>query len=173
MPQLVFWPLACGKTVKSIGNSLVRFIIKLLISVGMIILCSQIGRKLPTLGGLLAVMPLTGLIVLLWLYSDNPGNFDIMTAYAKGALWGIIPSTLFFAVAFVCFRRHLPLWKVLCASFTVWIVAAAVHQLVLGESEKKNTACTPGECRMQNVEEIATEDSESTERKESGTDGSK
>jgi uncharacterized membrane protein (GlpM family) len=108
-----------------------RFVIKLLISVGMIVLCTQIGRKLPTLAGLIAVMPLTGLIVLLWLYADNPGNFGLMTEYVKGALWGIIPSILFFAVAFVCFRRHLPIWIVLAASFTIWIAAAAVHQWLL------------------------------------------
>ena len=42
-------------------------VIKLLISVGVIVFCTQIGRKLPTLAGLIAVMPLTGLIVLLWL----------------------------------------------------------------------------------------------------------
>ena len=110
-----------------------RFIIKLSISVAMILLCTQIGRKMPTLAGLLAVMPLTGLIVLLWIYSDNPGNFDIMTEYVKGALWGIIPSILFFAVAFACFRRHLPISMVLAASFTIWVAAAAVHQWLLGK----------------------------------------
>ena len=76
------------------------FLIKLLISVCVIVFCGQIGRKLPTLAGLIAVMPLTGLIVLLWLYTDKPGDFALMTKYTKGALWGIIPSVLFFLVAF-------------------------------------------------------------------------
>jgi uncharacterized membrane protein (GlpM family) len=108
-----------------------RFVIKLFISLCIITLCSQIGRKLPTLAGLIAVMPLTGLIVLVWLYLDNPGNFNLMTDYAKGALWGIVPSVLFFLVAFFCFQKRLSLWIVLCASFAVWIVAAFVHQLLL------------------------------------------
>ena len=108
-----------------------RFAIKLLISVCVIILCTGIGRKLPTLAGLIAVMPLTGLIVLVWLSLDNPGNFNLMTDYTKGALWGIVPSILFFLVAFVCFHKHLPLWIVLCASFTIWVVAAFVHQWLL------------------------------------------
>jgi len=108
-----------------------RFAIKLLISVCVIAFCAQIGRKLPTLAGLIAVMPLTGLIVLVWLYLDNPGNFNLMTEYTKGALWGIVPSVLFFLVAFVCFRRHLPLWIVLCASFAIWLTGAFVHQWLL------------------------------------------
>ena len=108
-----------------------RFVIKLLISVCVIVVCTQIGRKLPNLAGLIAVMPLTGLIVLVWLYMDNPNNFRLMTDYCEGALWGIIPSALFFLVALVCFRRQLSLWIVLCASFTLWLIAAFVHQWLL------------------------------------------
>jgi len=108
-----------------------RFAIKLLISVCVIAFCAGIGRKLPTLAGLIAVMPLTGLIVLVWLYLDNPGNFNLMTEYTKGALWGIVPSVLFFLVAFVCFHKRLSLPIVLCASFAVWLVSAFIHQLLL------------------------------------------
>ncbi len=108
-----------------------KFVIKLLISVCIISVCAAVARKAPSLAGLIAVMPLTGLIVLIWLYLDNPGNFALMTDYARGALWGIIPSILFFLVAFVCFQKHLPLWIVLCASFAVWLVGAFFHQLLL------------------------------------------
>jgi len=80
-----------------------RFVVKLLISLCIIIFCTQVGRKLPTLAGLIAVMPLTGAIVLVWLYVDNPGSFGLMTDYTKGALWGILPSILFFLVAFCVF----------------------------------------------------------------------
>lgn len=108
-----------------------RFLIKLLISLCVIVFCAQIGRKLPSLAGLIAVMPLTGLIVLLWLYSDNPGDFNLMTDYTKGALWGIVPSVLFFLAVFFCFKKQLPLWLVLCTSFLFWSVAAAFHQWLL------------------------------------------
>ena len=110
-----------------------RFVIKLLISVCVIVFCTQIGRKLPTLAGLIAVMPLTGLVVLIWLYQDNPGNSILMTEYTTGALWGILPSILFFLVAFLCFRRQLSLWIVLSASFSVWIIAAFIHQWLLNK----------------------------------------
>lgn len=108
-----------------------RFAIKLLISVCVIAFCAGIGRKLPTLAGLIAVMPLTGLIVLVWLCLDNPDNFNLMTEYTKGALWGIVPSVLFFLVAFMCFHKRLSLWIVLCAGFAVWLVAAFIHQWLL------------------------------------------
>ena len=108
-----------------------RFLIKLLVSICIIVLCTQIGRKLPTLAGLIAVMPLTGFIVLVWLYLDRPEDFALMTDYTKGALWGILPSILFFLAAFICFRKQLSLWIVVCASFAVWLVAAFIHQWLL------------------------------------------
>lgn len=110
-----------------------RFIIKLLISMAIIIFCSQIGRKAPTLAGLIATAPITSLIVLLWLYSDRPGDFNLMADYTKGVLWGIIPTIFFFVVVLVCFRKGLALWIVLPAGFTVWLIAAAVHQWILGK----------------------------------------
>ena len=108
-----------------------RFVIKLLISVSVIVFCTQIGRKLPSLAGLIAVMPLTGAIVLVWLYLDKPGDFGMMTDYTKAALWGILPSVLFFLVAFLCFRKQLSLWVVLIAGFAIWAIAAFIHQWLL------------------------------------------
>ena len=120
--------LASGGRIK-----LIQFLVKLLISLGVIVFCTQIGRKLPTLAGLIAVMPLTGLIALVWLYTDKLGNFALMSDYTKGALWGIVPSLLFFLVVFMCFRKHLSLWIVFCTSFAVWIVAAFIHQWLLSK----------------------------------------
>ena len=108
-----------------------QFIIKLLISVCVIVFCTQIGMQLPKLAGLIAVMPLTGLIVMLWLYYDHPGEVALMTAYTKGALFGILPTILFFLVAFICFQKRLSLWIVLCTSFAVWAFAAILHQWLL------------------------------------------
>jgi F0F1-type ATP synthase assembly protein I len=108
-----------------------HFLIKLLASVAIIVLSSQIARKLPTLGGLIATMPLTGVIVMLWLYSDHPGNFPLMQKYTKGAVFGILPSILFFITACICFNKHLPLSLVLAISFGVWMMGACIHQWFL------------------------------------------
>ena len=108
-----------------------HFIVKLFISVCVIIFCSQIGAKMPKLAGLIAVMPLTGLLVMVWIYSDNQGDYSKMIDYTKGALFGIIPSILFFLTCFICFQKKLSLTIVLCAGFIIWLIAAFIHQLFL------------------------------------------
>lgn len=108
-----------------------HFFIKTLISLAIIVACARIGRRFPTLGGLIATMPLTSLLVMLWLWSDVPGNYRLMTEYTRGVLWGIIPTVLFFVAAHFLFRRQIPMPAVLAASFGVWLAGAAVHQYFL------------------------------------------
>ena len=107
------------------------FIVKLLISNLIIVACTQIGRKLPALAGLIATMPLTSLIVLVWLYADDPGDYRLLIDYTRGVLWGIIPTILFFSVTFFCLRRNLPLSLALAAGFVAWTIGAVVHQWFL------------------------------------------
>ncbi len=114
-----------------IKRSDMEFIIKLLISVAIIIVCTQIGRKLPSLSGLIATMPIISVIILVWIYTDNPGDFRLMENFTKAALWGILPSILFFIVAYICFMRHYHIGIVLCASFGTWLMGAFFHQWLL------------------------------------------
>lgn len=108
-----------------------QIVIKAVISVAIILAATAIGKRLPATAGLIGVMPLTGALVLVWMYLENKGDPNLMQEFAKGALWGIIPSFLFFIAAFACFRKNLPLSLVLIVSFGVWMGAAAVHQWML------------------------------------------
>jgi uncharacterized membrane protein (GlpM family) len=105
-----------------------QFFVKLVITNLIIISCVQIGRKFPSLAGLIATMPLTSLLVLLWLDLDNPGDIRLITEYTRGVLWGIIPTILFFGAAYLCFRRQCPLSVALSAGFGLWLAGAVVHQ---------------------------------------------
>ena len=107
------------------------FVLKLLLSNAVIILSVQLGKRIPALAGLIATMPLAGLIVLIWLYTEKKGDFGFMMLYTQGALWGIIPSIAFYLTALFCFSRNLSLPVVLSASFAVWFVGALIHQRLL------------------------------------------
>ncbi len=106
-------------------------LLKIVLSVAIILVATAVGKKLPSTAGLVGVMPLTGALVLVWMYLENKGDPEIMQDFTKGALWGIIPSILFFLVAFFCFKKHLSLPIVLVASFGVWLGAAYIHQWIL------------------------------------------
>lgn len=108
-----------------------QILIKVVVSVAIILSATAIGKKLPSTAGLIGVMPLAGAIVLVWMYLESNGDPNVMQEFAKGALWGILPSVLFYLVALVCFKKQLPLPLVLLSSFGVWLGAAFVHQWIL------------------------------------------
>ncbi len=108
-----------------------EFIVKILLSVVVIVVCTQIGRSFPALSGLIATMPIVSVIILVWIYSDNPGNFRLMEDFTRAALLGIVPSILFFVAAYISFTNHYPIGIVLCVSFSTWLVGAFVHQWLL------------------------------------------
>ncbi len=108
-----------------------QILLKIILSVAIILVATAIGKKLPSTAGLVGVMPLTGALVLVWMYLENKGDPEIMQDFTKEALWGILPSFLFFLVAFFCFKKHLSLPVVLVASFGVWLGAAFIHQWIL------------------------------------------
>jgi len=108
-----------------------QLLLKICLSVGVILAATAVARRAPSLAGLIGVMPLTGALVLVWVYLEKAGDPESMVSFAKGALWGIIPSILFFLVALLCIQRHLSLALVLGLSFGAWLVAAVVHQALL------------------------------------------
>ncbi len=109
-----------------------QFALKLAASVCVILVASQVGRRFPSVAGLIATMPLTSLIVLMWLYTDKPADTAGLAEYARGALWGIGPTILFFIVAWLCLKKGWGMPLVMGASFAAWGLGAAVHQFLLG-----------------------------------------
>lgn len=110
---------------------MLQTLLKIIVTLAVILAAVYCGRKWPTLGGLIATMPLTGLLVMLWLYFDNPQSPKLMADYTRGAVLGIIPTILFFLTAYLCFRRQCSLPVVLGTSFAVWTAGALLHQWLL------------------------------------------
>ena len=106
---------------------------KLLIAVCVILTATYIGRSRVELAGLIAVMPLTGLVVMLWIWHDSGGDAYKMSRYTIGAVLGIIPAILFFLVSFICFRKQMHLGWILALGFSAWLAAAFVHQFFLSK----------------------------------------
>jgi uncharacterized membrane protein (GlpM family) len=108
-----------------------QILIKVAVSVAIILLATTIARRFPSAAGLIGVMPLTGALVLAWVFIENKGDPETMQRFAKGALWGFLPTVLFFLVALFCLKRGATLPSLLAAGFSAWFVAAVVHQWAL------------------------------------------
>ena len=108
-----------------------QLLIKISISVSIILLATVLARKMPSLAGLIAVMPLTGLIVLLYINYENKSDTVLLVDYTRGALLGIIPTILFYLTFSLCISKNVSFTLSVVAGFIVWIIGAVVHQIVI------------------------------------------
>ena len=104
---------------------------KIIVSVALILTASHAGRSSPGLAGLLATMPLTSLLVLLFLAADHPTEPARLAAYCRGALLGIAPTAAFFAVAHASLERGAGLPGALAAAASAWLAGALLHRAYL------------------------------------------
>ena len=57
-----------------------QILIKVALSVIIILAATATGKKLPSAAGLIGVMPLTGALVLAWMYLENRGERELAAA---------------------------------------------------------------------------------------------
>lgn len=111
------------------------FGVKVVVSALIIAGVSEVAKRMPSLGGLIAAMPLTTLLALIWLYAET-GNYSLAHSFTRSVLFAIIPTAFFFIAALALFRRGVPFILVIALSFVIYIGAALVHQHFLPDGLK-------------------------------------
>lgn len=92
-----------------------------LLSGAMIALIAEIGRKLPTLGALVASLPLVSVLGMILLWHDRP-DAENMAIHAEATFWYVLPSLPMFLLIPVLLRHGAPFWLALAAGCALTIV---------------------------------------------------
>jgi hypothetical protein len=74
---------------------MMQFWAKTLISALMIAGISELGKRSPVMGGLLASLPLTSLLAMIWLYLETRNPLTV-AQLSTSILWLVLPSLLLF-----------------------------------------------------------------------------
>jgi len=88
------------------------FTIKAALSGLIAALVSEIARRYPGWGGLVASLPLTSLMAMIWLWRDS-GDAGKVAALSSGAMWFVLPSLPLFLMIPALLRSGLTFWAAL------------------------------------------------------------
>jgi len=104
------------------------FILKAALSGVLIAVISEVARRYPGFGGLIASLPLISLMAIIWLWRDTDGDILQVAAHARATLWYVIPSLPFFLILPGLMEKGLNFWlSLLTASLiTICLYLAAV-----------------------------------------------
>lgn len=90
------------------------FLTKILITAILVAAISELGKRSTLAGALLASLPLTSLLALMWLYRDT-GDALQAAALARGIFWLVLPSLAFFVVFPLGVKAGWSFWPALAA----------------------------------------------------------
>jgi hypothetical protein len=74
-----------------------QYIVKILLTTGLIVAISEVSKRSSFFGGLLASLPLVSFLAMIWLYLDTRDASKVATL-STNIFWLVLPSLVFFAV---------------------------------------------------------------------------
>jgi len=89
-------------------------LIKAAISGVLIAIISEVARRSPGFGALIASLPLISIMGVMWLWRDTSDPMRI-AAHAQATFWYVIPSLPMFLVLPALLRRGVSFWPALAA----------------------------------------------------------
>lgn len=104
-------------------------IIKALLSGALIAIVSEVARRSPGIGALIASLPLISVLGMIWLWRDTHDT-PRLAAHAEATFWYVLPSLPMFLLMPALLRRGMQFWPTLaigCATtmalylFMIWI----------------------------------------------------
>ncbi|WP_010165242.1 DUF3147 family protein [Sphingomonas sp. PAMC 26617] len=95
--------------------------VKALISGILIAAASEVAKRFPGFGALIASLPLVSVLGMIWLWRDKP-DAENMAAHAGATFWYVIPSLSMFLLIPALLRSGLPFWLALTLGCILTIV---------------------------------------------------
>jgi len=98
----------------------------------LVALVSEIARRYPGLGGLVASLPLVSVLGMIWLWRDthDPAR---MAAHASATFWFVLPSLPMFLLMPEMLRRGIGFWPSLIAGC---LLTMALYSLMIAIGPK-------------------------------------
>jgi len=94
--------------------------IKALISGMIVAAVSEIAKRYPGFGGLVASLPLISVLGMIWLWRDTRDPVR-MASHAEGTFWFVLPSLPMFLLIPWMLRHGWPFWSALLVGCAVTI----------------------------------------------------
>ena len=102
-------------------------VIKALISGAIVAAVSEIAKRSPGIGALVASLPLVSVLGMIWLWRDTQDR-ALIASHAGSTFWFVLPSLPMFLLIPALLGRHVPFWLSLGAGclLTVLLYIALV-----------------------------------------------
>ena len=96
-------------------------VLKAALSGVIIAVVSEVAKRSPGVGALIASLPLVSILGMMWLWRDTQ-DASRLAAHAQATFWFVLPSLPMFLLVPVLLRRGVPSWPALAAGCMLTIL---------------------------------------------------
>jgi hypothetical protein len=105
-------------------------ILKAALSGILAMLVSEVARRSPGIGGLVASLPLISIMAIIWLWQDT-ADTERIASLAEATFWYVLPTLPMFVVLPIMLRAGVGFWIALAASCLLTISLYAATMWIL------------------------------------------
>lgn len=109
---------------------IMQFLIKIIISALIIALVSEIARRFTFVAAIIASLPLTSMLAIIWLYRDTKDIQKIIDL-SSNIFWAVLPSLLFFVVLPILLKMGFKFSSAMFISSVVMFLGYTIYALFL------------------------------------------
>jgi len=95
--------------------------LKFIITAGVVVGVSEIAKRSSYFAAMLAALPLTSILAMVWIYVDTKDSEKIVDL-SYGIFWLVLPTLLFFILLPALLKNHMGFWPSMIISMAVMVV---------------------------------------------------
>ncbi len=95
--------------------------VKTMLTALIIVAVSEVAKRYTTAAALLAALPLTSLLAMIWIYMDT-GDSAKIADLSVGIFWLVLPTLCFFLILPMLIRHEINFWLSMVISCSVMII---------------------------------------------------
>ena len=94
--------------------------LKFIITAAVVVGVSEIAKRSSYFAAMLAALPLTSILAMVWIYVDTKDSEKIVEL-SYGIFWLVLPTLLFFILLPALLKNHIGFWPSMILSMTVMV----------------------------------------------------
>ena len=91
---------------------------------------SELAKRYVPIAAILAALPLTSILAMIWLYRDTK-DVQRIAGLSAGIFWAVLPSLLFFLLLPLLLKNGVGFPRALLVSCLVMLLAYTIYALIL------------------------------------------
>ncbi|MEZ5009010.1 MAG: DUF3147 family protein [Chitinophagales bacterium] len=107
-----------------------QYLIKIIVTALVIVGVAEVGKKFSPIAAILASLPLTSILAMIWLYTDTKDVQKVIDL-SSNIFWAVLPSLVFFIVLPMFLKNGLRFSLAMGLSIIVMFIAYSIYIIVL------------------------------------------